>query len=654
MKTPIVVCEQLFSPIQIGPMRLRNRIMLPPHGRVTGNPFGTEEEAQRFYTYWGNRARDGAAWLDGLNCFMGNSVVIPGFEPQGLGATIGGVFRLSNFRERAARYASIAHQAGACATGQIIVQGGMPHSPSGLLANYSNNLVPHILSQDEILWLIEEYAFSAGELQAAGLDGVELHANHEDVLQLFMSPATNRREDAYGGDQQGRLKLIVDILAAIRAKTGPSFCVGIRMNMDELLEGGYDVEQGIELAKALQATGHLDYFHGVIGNNWGAPSYIQPHQYEVAQWADIAARFKQSLSLPVVYTGRVSDMRSAERIIASGQADVVGIARAMFADGNSISKARAGQFNDIRPCIGTNDCLHRIIVEGLSFGCSVNPRTGYEHEPALDPASPSKRVLVIGAGPGGMEVAALLGERGHQVELWEQNAELGGQMHVAAQARENEAYGRFIAFQARRLAKAGVTLHLNTRASVQTVRDAAPQVVIVATGARPRRPNIPGIDLPSVVEGRDLMLGSRSVGQRVTVVAMEDHMQPLTIAGFLVDQGKQVRVIYPGPAVAPLVGKYSIGAAMAKLGRAGVEFRVMQRVEAVQPQRLLLRDVYSGTQSELCDFDSSVLACGGDADNSLYHALQGDFEQVHVLGDAYAPRRISFATRQAYALAKLI
>jgi 2,4-dienoyl-CoA reductase-like NADH-dependent reductase (Old Yellow Enzyme family)/thioredoxin reductase len=646
--------QNLFSPFNVGKMQLRNRIMLPPHGRVTGNPFGTEEEAERFFAYWRVRLQDGAAWIDGLNCFLDNSILIPGFEPQGLGATVGGYFRLPHFRERAGRYAALCHEHGAVATAQIIMQGGMPHSPSGKLANYTNNLAPHILDKDEIQWLIQEYAFSAAEIQAAGLDGVELHANHEDLLQLFLSPATNTRTDEYGGDLDGRLRFLLEVIAAIRLKTGPDFCVGVRLNMEEIFEGGYDVDQGIEIARRLEATGQVDYLHCVMGDNWGAPSYIQPHHYAPAQWAETAGRFKKALQLPVVYTGRVSSPQVAEEIIARGYADVVGMARAMFADGNLISKARAGKFDEIRPCIGTNDCLHRIIVEGLKFGCSVNPRTGYEHEAPFAQAIAVKKVLVVGAGPAGMEAAALLREKGHRVTLWEREGTLGGQMQAAARARENQSYIDFIAFQQRRLNKLGVEVCLNRAATVESILAAQADVVVLATGAQPRRPEIHGIELPFVLEGRDVMLGRKTAGERVVLLAMEDHMQPLTIASFLADQGKRVRMVYQTPAIAPLVGKYSIGASMAKLSRAGVEVRVMEKVERIEVGRVLTRNVYSGMESELRDFDSVVLACGGVADDGLYRSLKVHLPEVHVLGDAYAPRRISFATRQAYNLAKVI
>lgn len=370
---------ELFSPVTVGRMQLRNRIMLPPHGRLVGDPFGSEGQARRNLAYWEKRAADGAAWICGLNGFVDNSVLIPGFEPTGLGATTTGVFRLPHFQERAARYADVVHAGGAYASVQLIVQGGMPHSPSGVLANPTNNQVPHALTRDEIAWFIAEYAFSAAEAQAAGLDGVELHANHEDLLQLFLSPATNRRTDEYGGDAPGgRLRVLLEILQAIRAAVGPNLTVGVRLNADELVEGGYSLDGGLEIARAVESSGTVDYVHVVVGNNWGAPSYIQTHHYAPAQWAEWAGRYRRELSVPVVYSGRVSTVATAAAVIDGGLADVVGMARAMFADGELVSKALSGRTADIRPCIGTNDCLHRVVVDGVRFGCSVNPATGRE------------------------------------------------------------------------------------------------------------------------------------------------------------------------------------------------------------------------------------------------------------------------------------
>lgn len=654
MRNPIKNFEHLFQPLQVGTMQLRNRIMLPPHGAAIGDLWGSLDRAKANVGYWASRARDGVAWIDGITGFVDNTVMVPGFVPTGLGATTQGVFRLPHFVERAGMYADAIHEAGACATSQLVLQGGMPHGPSARLANYTNNSVPHELTVDEIRWLVDEYAYSARQIQAAGLDGLELHANHEDLLQLFLSPATNHRDDEYGGDPERRMRFIKDILAAIRAETGSNFTVGTRVNMDELFDGGYGVEEGIEIAVALEATGHVDYFHGVIGNNWGAPSYIQPHHYGLAQWSELAGRFRSALNIPVVYAGRVSDVQTAEQVLAQGHADVVGMARAMFAEEHIVSKAKAARLSEMRPCIGCNDCLHAGVVEGMPFGCSVNPGTGRETEPAPATTSDRKTVLVVGGGPAGMELAATLAERGHRACLWEREAALGGQMRIAASVPENKSFTDFIAFQARRLERLGVDVELGKIGTAHDVLEFGADVVAVATGARARQPEIEGVHLPFVVDGRDVMTGAAETGDRVVIIAMEDHMQPLTIASYLTGQGKNVQLIYQTPGVAPIVGKYSIGAPLAKITEAGARVRVMERVAAIEQGRVHIRNVYSDVADEVTDFDTVVLACGGTSRTALHRDLQGKVKNLHILGDAYAPRRIWFATRQAYALAVTI
>jgi 2,4-dienoyl-CoA reductase-like NADH-dependent reductase (Old Yellow Enzyme family)/thioredoxin reductase len=647
--------DHLFKPIRIGTMNLRNRIMLPPHGAAIGNLWGSADEAKQNVAYWASRAKDGAAWIDGITGFVDHSKINPpGFLPTGLGAVVHGVFRLPHFVERAGMYADAIHEMGACATSQLVLQGGMPHSPSAKIANYTNNSVSHEMTIDEIRWLVEEYGFSGKQAKAAGLEGIEFHANHEDLHQLFLSPATNRRDDEYGGDFERRLQFIKDCLTAIRAETGSDFTIGIRFNLNEFFDGGYETDEGIKIAKALEATGQVDYIHGVIGNNWGAPSYIQPHIYGLAQWSELAGQYRKALRIPIVYAGRVSDIETAEHVLAQGHADVVGMARAMFADENIVSKSKTGRIDQIRPCIGCNDCLHAMVVESLPFGCSINPRTGRESMPEPQKAETSKKVLIVGGGPAGMELAGALAERGHIVTLWERENHLGGQMHVASASNENRSFADFIDYQARRLKRLGVDVTLAKTATKKNVVDFQADEVAIATGASSRRPQIDGVDLPFVFDGRDVMTGKVETGPRVAVIAAEDHMQPLTIAGFLGEQGKEVQLIYQTPSIAPTVGKYSIGAPLAKISEGGGTVRVMERVTTIEQGRISTRNVYSGVAGEVTDFDSVVLACGGSANNELHGQLTDKIEQLHLLGDAFAPRRIWFATRQAYELAQTI
>ena len=645
--------KALFSPLRVGSLELRNRIMLPPHAMPIGDLWGkSEEQARTNVAYWASRAQDGAAWIGGITGFV-EPLLPPGFLPTGVGARTKGIFRLPHFRARASLYAEAIHQAGAVATAQLVMQAGKPFAPSTLLPNYTDNTVPHALSADEVRWLVDEYVFSAAEAQAAGLDGIELHANHEDILQLFLSPATNQRDDDYGGDFDRRLRFVKDILAGIRQRTGAGFTIGARFNMDELFEGGYGLEDGLGIAQALAATGNLDYLHCVMGNNWGAPSYIQPHVYGAAAWAELAGKYRAKLGIPIVYAGRVDNPHAAESLLAAGHADVVGIARAMFADERFISKSRTGRASNIRPCIGCNDCLHTQVVENLPFGCTVNPRTGREGA-APEAAENAKRVLVVGGGPAGMELAAICAERGHSVRLWERAGAFGGQMRLAAGIPEHRNFLPFIEFQRQRLDELGVDASCNVDAGAEGILAAKADVIAVATGARGSVPDIPGADLPCVFDSHAALNALEQLGQDVVVVALEDHMQPLVVARHLAAAGKRVRLIYQTHAIAPLVGKYSIGATLSELSAAGVTVMLMERVTSVMPDRVVLRHVYSGVDSELTGFDSVVFSTGGRANDELFDQIKGRHPQVHLLGDAYAPRRIWFATRQAYELAQAI
>ncbi|MCL7466142.1 FAD-dependent oxidoreductase [Phaeovulum sp. NW3] len=638
----------LFKPFQIRGMALRNRIIAPPHGRIIADPQVSEADYAKYAAYWLARARAGLGWMDGVNAFIDNRMVPKGLRLAGLGAVIRGTMRKPNFRDVFSRFTDEMHAEGTAVTAQIIMQGAQPHSASGILANYTNNQSTHILTHDEIQRTIEEYAFTAREAEAAGLDGVEMHANHEDVMQLFISPYTNRRTDGYGGDFGARLRLPMECLAAMRAVTGPSFVIGMRFNMDEFFDGGYGLEEGLRIAKAFEASGYIDYIHCVVGNNWGAPSYVQPHVFRPAAWAEMAGRFRSELSIPVVYGGRVSDPVSGEAVIANGHADFVAIARAFFADADFVAKAKAGAPDTIRPCIGCNDCLHAAGIEGLPFGCSVNPRAGREAEPLPARVDAARRVTVVGGGPAGMEAAAIAAERGHDVTLWERAPNLGGAMRIAGAVPENAQYLKFIEHQHKRLADAGVTMRLGEAATAQTILAEKPDVVFLTTGSRPRGIDVPGADHAFVVEGRDVMAGKAQVGKNVVVIAKEDHMQPLTVASYLAEQGCAVRVIYQAPGVAPGVGKYSIGGILGKLTGRGVAFTVMTRVAEIAPNRLVLRDVYSGVAHEMTGFDTVVLACGGTPDAGLYDDLLGKVPELRIFGDAYVPNRILHATRQAY------
>ncbi|MET8054160.1 FAD-dependent oxidoreductase [Streptosporangium sp. NPDC005286] len=644
----------LFSPLQVGTMRLRNRVMLPPHASAIGNIYGTDDDAARNIAYFEQRVRnEGVAWVGSLSTHVRNTL-IPGFEPTGVGAATTGFFRLPFFVDRVQQFCDTMHSNGATVTVQMVHQGGMPHGASHVMSSPVINLMPHVMDQDDIDAFVEEYAYSAKLSMDGRADGVELHLNHDDLHEWFLSPLTNRREDKYGGSLENRARFAVETMQAIRAVIGTSMTLGIRLNIREEAPGGYDVGGGVELAQYFESTGLIDYVHGVIGSPWGNPSYIQPTYFDPAQWSELAGELKRSISLPVIHTGRINSPEVAEQVLAAGHADVVGMARAHIADGELLLKAREGRLLDIRPCVGGNECISRRYVEGLGFGCAVNPRTSHEVEDPWPKTPRPRTLLVVGGGPAGMELAALAREGGHDVTLWEAGDELGGQLRYAAMAPRHEMYGKYLEWQRRRLAGLGVTVELGRRATVGDVVATAPDVVAVATGATPRTPAIPGAEGGNVLDIRDVLAGRVRPGKRVLVIAQDDHVPPLSVADHLSCRGHEVTLTYATQGPAPLLGRYIIGGILGRLDAQGVRMRFMEEVVTIHDSTVETRNVYSSRTETVGEFDSIVLACGGVSDTALYDDLKGRLPEVYILGDAYAPRRLVFATKQAHALAELL
>ena len=657
MPTPeagLAAYPHLFEPITVGTMRLRNRVMLPPHASAIGNIYGTDEDAERNIAYFEERVRDeGVAWVASLSTHLRNTV-IPGFDPTGVGAATTGFFRLPFFVERVQAFSDALHGHGATVSVQMVHQGGMPHGASAVMSAPVINLMPHVMDQDDIDAFVREYAASARLSLEGRADGVEVHLNHDDIHEWFLSPFTNQRTDRYGGSLENRTRFAVETLQAIRDKVGSALTVGVRLNIREEVPGGYDVAGGVEIAQYLESTGLIDYVHGVVGSPWGNPSYIQPTYFDPAQWAALAGELTAALSIPVVHTGRINGPDVAERVLAAGHADIVGMARAHIADGRLLQKAREGRVTEIRPCVGGNECISRRYVEGLGFACAVNPRTSHEVEGPWPAVSGPRSLLVVGGGPAGMELAALTRESGFDVTLWEAADELGGQLRYAAMAPRHEMYAAYLDWQARRLRDRGVDVKLGHRATADEVAALSADVVAVATGATPRIPQIPGADGPSVVDVREVLAGRATVGARVLVVAQDDHVAPLSVADLLSGQGHEVVLTYATAGPAPLLGRYIVGGILGRLDAQGVRMRFMEEVVAIRRSEVVVRNVYSLREETVGGFDSVVLACGSVSDSALYDELKSRLGSVHVLGDAYAPRRLVFATKQAYALAELL
>lgn len=644
--------HQALTPIRVGTLDLPHRLVVPVHGGGAGSLVQTEERFEDLSAYWLARLDDGFVWLGGPT---GNVryLTIPGFEPTGIGA-LGkkdGLFRHPEYPRRMAEFVDRVHGRGGYLGVQLVNQGGMPNAPSATFSGYLDHRGVHVLSEDEIRWYVDEYVESAVIAADCGVDSVELHANHDDVIEWFLSPLTNQRRDGWGGDFARRTRFLREIVDGIRDRVDRPLTLGLRLAMDQLIEGGYRLDECIRIMQSFEADGTVDYVSLDVGGNWGPVSYLATGVYSEAQWADLAREAKAETGLPVMYVGRVTKPETAEQVIAGGSADLVGIVRALIADPRWLTKARSGADRDIRPCITLNDCIHRYTLEGLGFGCGVNPTAGQEsHAPASSPTD-RRDLLVIGAGPAGLELAGTAAELGHRVRLWEARDHLGGRFAVAARARCNPTYQGWIDWQARRLHEAGVEVTLTRRADVADVLAAGADVVAFATGARPRRPGVPGEYLPHVVGGDSVLLGTARLGPRVLVVAEDDGPAPLTVADHIAGQGHEVVLAYRTPGPATLVGKYSLGSMLARLDADGVEIMTLARLTGIDTDAVEFANPYSDRRFRRDGIDSVVLVTGGIGNDWLYRSVTGLHPDTHLLGDAFAPRRVTFATKQAHTLA---
>lgn len=647
-----VTLKAALQPITVGTMTLPHRLFVPTHGGGAGSITADDSRFDDLVNYWMARVDDGFAWIGGPTGHV-KHVHIPGFEATGVGA-LGkepGIFRHAKFQERMGIFADRVHSKNAFLGIQLVQQGGMPSAPSPTFSGFLDHRGVHVLNHDEIEWIISEYIESAGIAADAGVDSLEIHANHDDMVEWFLSPLTNKRDDEYGGSYENRLRFLRSIVDGIRTRVGRPITLGLRLAMDQYMDGGYGIDECMRFMQTFEADGTIDFFNLDVGGNWGPVTYIQHGMYPEGNWAQMCGEAKKATRLPVLYVGRVVHAETAEQIIADGNADMVGMVRALIADSSWLTKNLAGRAEEVRPCIALNDCIHRYTLEGLGFGCGTNPRAGRESKPPIGVASTPVRLLVVGGGPAGMELAATAAERGHDVELWEAKPELGGRFGIAAQLRANAPYQDWIDWSARRLKQMDIPVYLGRRADVRSVLDADVDVVAFATGARGRRPGIPGEFLPHVAGADAVVLGiARPLGHRVLVLAEDDGPTPLSVADQLAWQGHDVTLAFRTPGPSPLVGKYSIGAMLASLDNQGVTLMQNSRAVQIHTDRVDFAHSYSGRSFHV-ETDSVVLVTGGIGNDALYRAVKPHHPRVHLLGDAFAPRRMTFATKQAFELA---
>jgi NADPH-dependent 2,4-dienoyl-CoA reductase/sulfur reductase-like enzyme len=455
------------------------------------------------------------------------------------------------------------------------------------------------------------------------------------------------------------MRFAFEVLREIRRQVGSDWVVGARISGDEMTAGGLTAADMAEIARRLAISGLVDFL-SIIGGAahtlplqaLAVPNMASPHGIFVP----LAAAIKAAVAtMPIFHAGRIVDPIHADQILADGSVDLVGMTRALIADPDLPRKAIEGRLDDVRLCVGANEgCIDRI-YQGKPVTCVQNPETGRETELAeLVPAAAPRRVVVVGAGPAGLEAARVAALRGHRVVLLEREREVGGQVLIAARAPARAEYAGILRFLARQVEKLTIDCRLRIEASVDTVLAESPEVVIIATGSSPYRPDLPGLDGKHVVTDRDVLLDRAKVGERVVIVDDVHTQQGLSTAEYLLDRDRRVEVISRLFYAGQDVGVTSIAPLYSRLFAKGVALTPHTDLVAVEGSTVVVANVYTRTERRIEGVDTLVLSMGSRSTDALYRALKGKVPTLHAIGDCVAPRGIHQAILEATRVARAV
>ena len=498
----------LLTPLDLGFTQLRNRVLM---GSMHT---GLEEEKGGFdklAAFYAERARGGV----GL-------IVTGGIAPNLRGRLVPHGSQLS-FPWQVAKHKKVTqavHQEGGKIALQILHAGRYAYhpfslAPSALKAPISP-FKPRAMSERQIRGTIRDFAATAALAKAAGYDGVEVMGSEGYLINQFICERTNKRTDGWGGSNENRMRFPVEIVRVIRERVGTDFIIIFRLSMLDLVEQGSTLEEVIALGKALEQVGVTLINTGIGWHEARIPTIATSVPRGAFSW--VTAELKKHLTVPLITTNRINTPEVAERILAGGEADMVSMARPFLADPEFVIKAAENRADEINTCIACNQaCLDHVFKQQRA-SCLVNPRACFETELTFGRVPQPKKLAVVGAGPAGLAFACYAAERGHQVSLFDQASEIGGQFNFAKQIPGKEEFHETLRYFAKRLEKCGVELYLGQRQSAESLLGGGFDEVILATGIRPRSPNIPGIEHPKVMNYLDVLRDHKPVGQKVAVI----------------------------------------------------------------------------------------------------------------------------------------
>ena len=650
--------QNLFSPLRLGKVTVKNRISFQPH---LTNLAEKNLPSERQMYYWGERAKGGAGLIitEELTVHptdmayeklidVYHAEVVPGFR----------------------KITDYVHQYDSKIFAQLNHNGQQGDGSLSRLPVWAPSPVPDVLFREtpkameaeDIEEVARYYALSAEHVRQGGFDGVELQFGHSSLARQFLSPLTNLRQDEYGGSLENRMRAPLRFIEAVRKTVGNDYTLGIRMCADEMIPGGLDLGQVQEICALFEASGLIDFMDLSIGTFYNLYLVEGSMHTPLGYTIPLAAGVREKIKLPVFCTGRINDPVMAEKVLAAGQADMIGMCRALICDPYLPKKAEEGRLEDLRYCIACNQgCIGRIGMN-KSVGCVQNPAIGREKEwgeGTLKPAPVKKKVVVVGGGPGGMWAAKMAGRRGHDVTLYERNDVLGGQALTAMKGAGRDEFGVIVRNEKEQVDKAGVKVELNIEATAATVLGTGADTVIIATGSKPKAFPVGGADGPGVCNVWQVLNGEAELGQKVCLIDYDGHHRATATAEFLANLGKTVHIItsslFIGAELGPTQDLYLTRQRLLQKGASFTpDIAVMEVAGAVGEKVVKGFNVYSNAWDEWGPFDSLVLAMGQQVEDDLYFSLKGKVRELYRIGDCVAPRKVDMAIWEGHKLGREI
>jgi len=634
----------LFQPGNIGKMHLENRLIMAPLGTVLLDSEGGVTD--NLLDYYQPRSAGGVGLVI-AQCAS------PNIEAKALYSL--GIYD-DKFVPGLKQLFQVIHEGGAKVAvqlmhpGLLIVAGGFA-APGVLvkvpsLTSWMIGDLPYTeVSEDDIDGYVEDYYEAARRAKEAGADAVELHACHGCLVGGFMSPLMNLRTDQYGGSEENRIRFPRRILERIKEKLGKDYPVIVRISASDDVPGGVTIDEAMHQAATLEQAG-ADAFHVSAGLEYLSGLNIPCFTYTEAPILPLAEKIKSAVNVPVIAVGKINP-ELAEQIIESGRVDFVAMGRPLLADPELPRKLKEGRRDEIRWCLHCNNCVSL----KLPLSCTINPWLYRESIPSPPAVEKPKKVVVIGGGLAGMQVAVLISERGHKVSLYEKASELGGQWNIAVAVPGKEGFANFTDYLKRSLDKADVPVTLGTEVTKEQVLAMKPDAVVVATGAVPLGLDIPGATGRNVVQSNDIFTGKVEAKGKIVVVGA--RFNAIEVAIMLAEQGKQVSIVSRGK----LGGRkgpqntFVFKTLARRLLELGIPLYLNTPVLEITEGSVVI-----GWEGEILFLpaDTVILAVGAQLENKLAQELKGLVPEVYSIGDCEKPRDASSATFDAARVAEKI